>query len=419
MVLAEGIRVLKKNNLGFVSLFTGAGGFDLGLNTAGFKSLLSVEIDDKCRSTLKLNNPNVKLSSEGDIFKLPSSNIKKEAGIKKRELTLLVGGPPCQPFSKSSYWVNSSKSRMKDPRAKCLSEYMRVVNDLLPKVVVIENVSGIGYSNKNDGLNFIISKFKQINKINNTNYKPYVHIINSADYGVPQIRKRVFIVAIRSGEKFNFPPAMFCEEELCGELNLQKYRTTWDAIGDLDSDISDASLNVKGKWGDLLPSIPEGQNYLWHTNKMGGLSLFGWRTRYWSFLLKLSKTKPSWTITASPGPAIGPFHWKNRNLSIREMARIQTYPDTYNFSGSNREQKKQIGNSVPPALGELIGLEVRRQLFGSKVRRSLKLIPKLNEKSYKAERLRKVPEKYFDLIDFHNEHPGVGKGPGAKSAIKK
>jgi len=86
LVLAEGIRVLKKNNLGFVSLFTGAGGFDLGLNTAGFKSLLSVEIDDKCRSTLKLNNPNVKLSSEGDIFKLPSSNIKKEAGIKKENL---------------------------------------------------------------------------------------------------------------------------------------------------------------------------------------------------------------------------------------------------------------------------------------------------------------------------------------------
>ena len=83
----------------------------------------------------------------------------------------------------------------------------------------------------------------------------------------------------------------------------------------------------------LLPTIPEGQNYLWHTERGGGEPLFGWRRRYWSFLLKLAKDLPSWTIQAQPGPATGPFHWDNRRLSVREMARMQTFPDNVVIKG--------------------------------------------------------------------------------------
>ncbi len=407
---------MNNNRLKFISLFSGAGGFDLGLRKAGFTPVLSIEKDKTCQKTLILNDPKIHLSNDGDIFDLSSSQILKQSGVTKRCLDLLVGGPPCQPFSKSSYWVNSSNERMNDPRALCVREFMRVVDDVLPKVVVIENVTGLGYASKGDGLEYIKTRFQEINQFNKTKYNPVVLNINAADYGVPQIRKRLFIVASINGTEFELPEPKFCNETEAKEGRLSKYRTAWDAIGDLDTDISSANLDLKGKWADLLPSIPEGQNYLWHTNRMEGLPLFGWRTRYWSFLLKLSKNKPSWTITASPGPAIGPFHWRNRKLSIRELARLQTYPDDYEFCGSYSEQQRQIGNSVPPAIGELIGLEIRRQFFKKRVRRTLRLIPDENLKSHRAYPIRSVPSKYLELIDEHEEHPGVGKGPGAKNS---
>lgn len=411
---------MSNNNEGFdfISLFSGAGGLDLGLKTAGFRNMLCVEKDEFCLETLRANDRKIKLSSDNDIFKLLSSDIIKESGIKKGQLTLLAGGPPCQPFSKSSYWANSNSSRMNDPRAQCVSEFMRVVNDLLPKVVLIENVTGIGYSDKNDGLNFIKARFQEINRDNKVNYNPVVEVINAADYGVPQVRKRIFIIASRYGETFKFPSARFSEDGKLDGKDVEPYRTAWDAIGDLEHGNVESDLELKGKWADLLPSIPEGQNYLWHTQRMGGLPLFGWRTRYWSFLLKLSRNKPSWTITASPGPATGPFHWRNRNLSIRELARLQTFPDNYVFSGPRRERVKQIGNSVPPAIGELIGLEIRRQFFANRVRHKLKLVPEKNINKSLEIRLKKVPQKYLELIDNHKDHPGVGRGPGAKNAIR-
>ena len=99
------------------------------------------------------------------------------------------------------------------------------------------------------------------------------------------------------------------------------------------------TLTVGGKWADLLPTIPEGQNYLWHTNRGGGSQLFGWRTRYWSFLLKLAKNLPSWTIQAHPGSSIGPFHWRNRKLSVPEMCRLQTFPTAWNSNVAVRRPK--------------------------------------------------------------------------------
>src|SRR5207249_3243156 len=134
------------------------------------------------------------------------------------------------------------------------------------------------------------------------------------------------------------------------------YRTAWDAIGDLDDEHWPLELKPTGKWTGLLKSIPEGKNYLWHTPRGGGDPLFGWRTRYWSFLLKLSKRQPSWTIQAEPGPATGPFHWRNRLLSVEELARLQTFPHGFQVVGNRRSAQRQIRNAVPGALGELPGL---------------------------------------------------------------
>jgi DNA (cytosine-5)-methyltransferase 1 len=184
-------------------------------------------------------------------------------------------------------------------------------------------------------------------------------------------------------------------------------------------------LAVRGQYATLLPSIPEGRNYLWHTpegierwsnnGRSPDDAIFGWRTRYWSFLLKLAKNLPSWTISATPGPSTGPFHWRNRQLSVRELCRLQTFPDNYEIRGSRREQIRQVGNAVPPVLGELLGLEIRRQLFQEQgVPRSLKLIPQLRDDCPEPEPLGEVPKAFHCRKAQHSPHPGEGRGPGAQ-----
>ena len=123
-----------------ISLFSGAGGLDLGLTKAGFKNKLCVEIDPTAKQTLKLNHPEWNLSSPGDIHALTPENLLKQSGLKPRELTLLAGGPPCQPFSKSGYWVTGDTNRLTDPRAKTLKAYLDIVHEALPKVILLENV---------------------------------------------------------------------------------------------------------------------------------------------------------------------------------------------------------------------------------------------------------------------------------------
>ncbi|MBC6476942.1 MAG: DNA cytosine methyltransferase [Hormoscilla sp. GM7CHS1pb] len=145
-------------------------------------------------------------------------------------------------------------------------------------------------------------------------------------------------------------------------MGFSPYISAWEAIGDIPEDKSQ-KLKVGGKWADLLPSIPEGENYLWHTDRKGGLPLFGWRTRYWSFLLKLSKRLPSWTIQAQPGSAIGPFHWQNRKLSWQEMAAIQTFPKNFKINGPRTEIQRQIGNAVPSLMSEILAREIATQFF--------------------------------------------------------
>jgi DNA (cytosine-5)-methyltransferase 1 len=248
-------------------------------------------------------------------------------------------------------------------------------------------------------------KLREINRRRHTKYDPVVFTIRSADYGVPQVRNRVFLVAARDGKKFDPPKPTHGEGRTA-------YLTAWDAIGDLATS-EDKALQPRGMWAELLASIPEGQNYQWHTERGGGEPLFGFRRRYWSFLLKLAKHKPSWTIQAQPGPSIGPFHWGNRLLSSRELARLQTFPDEYTVMGNRRSIQRQIGNAVPPLVGEIIGREVFTQLLGGKRLRRLlqfRLFPRLE--CPRPERVKKIPSRYRSLIGVHPPHPGEGKGPG-------
>ena len=388
-----------------VSLFTGAGGLDLGLEAAGFVIDSCIEINADARKTLATNRPAWILADPGNVHDINAKALIQSVRNRRGEITVLTAGPPCQPFSKSSNWCAYPMPGIRDPRAHTLDAYLRIVEAALPRVVLIENVRGIA-STMSGALDMLRSAFRGINATHNTRYELQVMRVNAADYGVPQFRERIFLIATIDGQRFILPPPSHGDA-----AHLESYRTSWDAIGHLDQENCPDTLIPTGKWAGLLPSIPEGHNYLWHTPRSAGEPLFGWRTKYWSFLLKLAKNRSSWTIQAHPGPATGPFHWKNRLLSIREMALLQTFPDDYRFVGSRRSRHRQVGNAVPPAIGELLGLEIRRQLRGDETSRCLHFIPPKTRPIPPPEPCAAVPSKYLQFRADHPDHPGAGKGP--------
>ena len=397
------------NTHAVVSLFTGAGGLDIGLEAAGFLIDLCIEIDGDARQTLSANRPGWILATPGDIYDTDSEALALQVRNRRGRVAVLTAGPPCQPFSKSANWTGYGTRGIRDPRAKTLSAYLRFVEAMLPRILLLENVPGITLPHDDGALHYLRHALDRINHQHGTRYDLEVLPINAADYGVPQFRERVFLLATIDGGKLTLPPPTHGNTE-----ELEPYRTSWDAIGHLDSAPWPSHLDLTGRWTGLLASIPEGQNYLWHTPRGAGEPLFGWRTRYWSFLLKLAKTRPSWTIQAEAGPATGPFHWKNRLLSIEEIARLQTLPSGYKIIGNRRSLRRQVGNAVPSAIGELLGLEIRRQLFGESVRRSLGLIPSPQIPCPAPEECEPVPEWYLQFRAPHRDHPGTGKGPAAQ-----
>ena len=218
---------------------------------------------------------------------------------------------------------------------------------------------GLAFKGKTEGIEALRNGIAAINEELGTSYSVSFCSLNAAHFGVPQLRERVFVVGARDGRSFRFPAPTHAAP---GDTELledkQPFRTTWDAFAGLSEPEDLEALQLGGKWADLLPSIPEGENYLWHTERGGGVPLFGWRRRYWNFLLKLAKDKPSWTIQAQPGPATGPFHWDNRRLSAKELCRLQTFPDGLKFNGRIADTQRLVGNAVASALAEgLAGAE--------------------------------------------------------------
>ncbi len=396
-----------------ISLYSGAGGLDYGFEAAGFDTAVAVEMDHQCCETLRANRDWAVI--ERDITAVPSAEILEAGKLKKGEAAMLIGGPPCQPFSKAGYWHRGDSLRLDDPRANTLAAYLRVLQDTTPEAFLLENVEGLAYSGKDEGLRLLLDAIETINRKTRSNYRPIFQVLNAADYGVPQIRKRVLMIASRDGTELKFPTATHgdASEQQLSLLPLPPHRTAWDALADVLPD-PDEELEMRGAWADLLPSIPEGNNYLWHTARGSGLPLFGWRRRFWSFLLKLAKNQPSWTIQAQPGPAIGPFHWKNRRLSMRELCRIQTFPDDVKITGGRGAVQKQVGNAVPSLLAEVVAREIRVQLLGMKrLRGAPKLLPPSRAPVPAPEPVARVPKKFLKLVGDHEAHPGTGKGYGA------
>jgi DNA (cytosine-5)-methyltransferase 1 len=396
-----------------ISLFSGIGGLDFGFEAAGFETAAAVELDATCCRTIRANRSWPVL--EGDIHAISSQEILTAARMTVGEPDVLIGGPPCQPFSKSGYWARGDSARLDDPRADTLTAYLRVLRDTRPRAFLLENVRGLAYDGKDEGLRHLLAGIEQVNREAKTHYRVEWRTLNAAEFGVPQLRERVFLIGSRDGKRFEFPEPTHTDAPEATLFSSEKprFRTAWDALGDLSQDDEDPSLAVTGKWAELLPSVPEGQNYLWHTPRGGGKPLFGWRRRYWTFMLKLAKDRPAWTIQAQPGPATGPFHWANRRLSPAELCRLQTFPEGLKFDCPQREVQRMLGNAVPSLLAEVLARAIRQQLLGSRARdMRLKLLPPDRGVPPPPEPVARVPRKYLTLVGDHSAHPGTGLGFG-------
>lgn len=334
-----------------MSLFSGCGGLDLGLNDAGFRTVLASDAEAICAETWRRNLPGVAflLRRIGDLTR---SDIASALGGSIGEIDLVAGGPPCPSFSKSRFYLKDKPRALDDPNGwETINGYLNMLDWLRPRAFILENVKGLAYKVHADALETIVERAEKLG------YKVKTAVLNAADYGVPQIRERCFVLG-SVGTSIELPAATHSRDPQSG---LLPWRTAGEALVDFDTEenASDLGHFAGGQHHDLLCQVPPGDNYLYFTEKRGHPEpKFRWRGRYWSFLLKLSPEMPSWTIQARRSNNMGPFHWRNRILRISEIKRLQTFPDDFDVAGTVEQQWRQVGNAVPPMLAAAIGRKV-------------------------------------------------------------
>ena len=354
-----------------VSLFSGCGGLDLGLEQAGFSTVLAVDNDRYCAESYRRNRPATPFY-HGSVTELSAALIKSLSGGEAvKGIDLLAGGPPCPPYSKSRFY-RTSKPRALDDEVgqETMAGYLNTLRILRPRAFLLENVAGFAYKVHGEALQLIQTTAAELG------YTTTGRVINAASYGVPQIRERYFLIGVRDGQ-FEFPQPTHAlgdtREALKGLSDLPRWCTAGEVIGDLDTEenADDTGHFAGGKYHDLLTLIPPGDNYLYFTKERGHPKpVFGWRKRYWSFLLKLSPDLPSWTIQARRSNNMGPFHWRNRILRIAEVKRLQTFPDDWQLAGTVERQWRQLGNAVPPLLACKLGRAIAGHLTAHATRPS-------------------------------------------------
>jgi len=388
----------KSDTLHFVDLFAGAGGLSCGLEMAGFTPIFASEIEPVYASTFQKNHPNTVCSCK-DIRELDPQDILEQSGLKKGDLDLLAGGPPCQGFS-----INAPLRSTSDHRNHLFLEYLRVAEALYPKMLLIENVPGIVSFDQGGTVKAIYQAIESLG------YKVEHKILFAGHYGIPQLRFRTFFIASRIGKLPNWPePTHYTEAranfsgatELCLPLMelmrpmMKQAPRVIDAISDLPDLISEQAdpcsyksdpvseyqkllrngavsvhnhkasnlsrINLErlkhipqgGSWRDipfdLLPAGMKKARRSDHTKRYGRLHPDGMCSTI------LTKCDPHW------GCFFHPF--EERVLSVREAARIQAFPDHYVFGGSLIQQYEQVGNAVPPLLAKVVGIEIKKSLI--------------------------------------------------------
>jgi DNA (cytosine-5)-methyltransferase 1 len=344
-----------------VSLFSGCGGLDLGLKQAGFTTVLAVDNDPRCARSYQHNFPQTPFFL-GSVSALTGPRLRQLShGETARGITLLAGGPPCPPYSKSRFYRTSKPRALADEIGQVtLTGYLETLRLLRPEAFLLENVAGMAYRVHADALRVLVGSAEDLG------YHCVWRVLNAADYGVPQIRERFFLVGMRHGV-FRFPEPTHAEGPPDNHAGLLRWRSAGEVLADLDTEANadDTGHFAGGRYHDLLVQIPPGDNYLFFTRERGHPQpVFGWRKRYWSYLLKLSPDRPSWTIQARRSNNIGPFHWRSRILRIAEVKRLQTFPDDWYLAGTVEQQWRQVGNAVPPLLAYQLGKALHEQLLG-------------------------------------------------------
>lgn len=324
------------------------------MHEAGFDVVLANDMDKYCAESFAKNFPDVPFHL-GSVSELTPKLMRKLAPAAiAGEVDLVFGGPPCPPFSKSRFYRKDKPRGMDDPVGlETLTGYIDVVKRLKPRAFLLENVPGFAYDVHSAALDYVIGRAAKLR------YKTVHTVVDAASYGVPQRRQRFFMVGFREGG-FAFPPPTHVDPTTLDLFSstLRPWATAGDVLRDLDTEenASHEGHFAGGSHHDLLCQVPPGENYLFFTQERGHPNpVFKWRSRYWSFLLKLSPSLPSWTIQARRSNNMGPFHWRNRILRIAEVKRLQTFPDEWILSGNVERQWRQIGNAVPPLLAKVLG----------------------------------------------------------------
>ena len=334
-----------------IDLFCGAGGLHMGFEKQGFDICLCVDNDELVTKTHQKNFPTIPFI-QGDVRDLTPEQI---AGyLPQGTVDIIIGGPPCQGFSTIGKRSSSDpeKRAQKDPRNERVITYAKLIKALNPKFIVMENVKGILTMNGGRYFRTVLSELK------GAGYTVDYKVINMADYGVPQIRERVIIIGNRLGLPVTFPAPDHAEVPHDG---LLPWNNCWDVIKDLEhlpdiKEFNHVALRHTLKNVQRYKMIPEGGRL-----PESQLPPELYRKNFGNTYKRLSRLRPA--LTMVPGNDAFPIHpTLDRSLTVREAARIQTFPDSMIFVGSRRQQGHQVGNAVPPLFSEKLAAHLKVQL---------------------------------------------------------
>ncbi|TAH33389.1 MAG: DNA cytosine methyltransferase [Alphaproteobacteria bacterium] len=338
-----------------LSLFSGGGGLDLGFSAAGFSIGCSNDIDSYSCNTLLLNSGRKNFynhihSINADIRKITASTLLKASNLEPSNIDIILGGPPCQAFS-----IFGQRKGLDDPRGNLVWEYLRIIKEVQPKAFVFENVAGLKSIHGGKLYQEMLERLSL-----NGKYAVSAHSYQMADFGIPQFRDRVFVVGARNGRTV---PEMQPTHGPNSTLASKSYKTAKNAL---------RNLPAPGK-GSSLPNHSGRKHSERIVARYKNLE-FGERdpkTR----INKLHPDRPSFTIIVGSDKGGGKGHvhpFEPREVTPRESARMQTFPDWWEFHGSGRHVIRQVGNAVPPLFAALFAEHVKVHVFGEKSKKSYK-----------------------------------------------
>ncbi|GMA15884.1 hypothetical protein GCM10025871_22150 [Deinococcus metallilatus] len=380
-----------RQHLNLVDMFCGAGGLSEGFRQAGYRTVLAVDADGDAMRTYRLNHPEV----DGDAmlcrdirgFRDEAELIRRIVGT--QQIDVLVSGPPCQGFSRAGLRAKAAHGAPKpteDERNHLFQELVDLLEVLEPRAIVMENVPGMGEVRYEDGTTFVQAAEAAMQA---AGYDTCTWLLNAAAYGVPQDRIRRIIVGVRGGPAPEGPPppthraptVQHRVDSLSTDATLPPARTVMDSICDLPPLDAGCGINIAGLRGGLLTghvarfNNPEdlrryrelrpGESYRSLVQRCPELGIYG-TDSFPDKFYKLSGNRPSRTIVAHlQRDGNGFIHPEQpRSITPREAARLQSFPDTYLFTGPLTQVFRQVGNAVPPLMARAIGEHLRRHLEG-------------------------------------------------------